>query len=77
MLLVLNLVLDLQAEVVSLGDHWSAETKGWALKKIDVDSVHISTGFSLDETVDDLPSHDGENPFTGVEMLASAGRSKS
>ena len=59
-----NLVLDLQAEVVSLGDHWSAETKGWALKKIDVDSVHTSTGFSLDETVDDLPSHDGENPFT-------------
>ena len=59
-----NLALSLQAEVVALGDHWSAETKGWAVKKVDVDSVNTSTGFALDETIDDVPTHDGENPFT-------------
>ena len=60
-----NLVLDLQAEVVSLGDHWSAETEGMGnQRRLTLTQCIQALGSASTKTVDDLPSHDGENPFT-------------
>ncbi len=60
-----NLVLNLKAKVFDLGDHWSAETKGWEIIAIDVDTVNTSTsGFSVNEVIDDVPAHSSDNPFT-------------
>ena len=60
-----TLAIDITARVSDLGpDHWSAERKGWALTLVKVDSLNTSNGFEVGDSIDDVPIHSGDNPFT-------------